>query len=197
MSSRNQAVIKLCHEIIFISVDFLFLWKMSFNFAEACFVATVLLRPTHKQLSKWRKQNTNQTTPPCLYHFIWGVCICALSRSVMSDSWDLDCSPSGSSVHGIFSEKNTRVGCHFLLQGIFPIQGSNPSLSCLLHWQAGSLPMCHLRSPTFFGAPHCFLLSPGEKILQSVCLLQHIRNIFPFPPLCSHIAISSCLVIMK
>ena len=25
--------------------------------------------------------------------------------------------------------KNTRAGCHFLLQGIFPIQGSNPGLS--------------------------------------------------------------------
>ena len=33
--------------------------------------------------------------------------------------------------------KNTGVGCHFLLQGIFPTQGSNPSLLCLLHWQAG------------------------------------------------------------
>ena len=31
-------------------------------------------------------------------------------------------------------------GCHFLLQGIFPTQGSNPGLLCLLHWQAGSLP---------------------------------------------------------
>ena len=147
MSSRNQAVIKLCHEIIFISVDFLFLWKTSFHFAEACFAATVILRPTHKQLSKWRKQNTNQTTPPCLYDFIWGVCICALSRLVMSDSWDLDCSPPGSSVHGISSEKNTRVGCHFLLQGIFPMQGLNPSLSCLLHWQAGSLPSATWEAP--------------------------------------------------
>ena len=26
------------------------------------------------------------------------------------------------------SGKNTRVGCHFLLQGIFPTQGSNPGL---------------------------------------------------------------------
>ena len=33
--------------------------------------------------------------------------------------------------------KNTGVGCHFLLQGIFPTQGSNPFL---LHWQADSLP---------------------------------------------------------
>ena len=26
---------------------------------------------------------------------------------------------------------------HFLLQGIFPTQGSNPQLLCLLHWQGG------------------------------------------------------------
>ena len=32
---------------------------------------------------------------------------------------------SGSSVHGIFSGKNTGVGCHFLLQGSFPTQGNN------------------------------------------------------------------------
>ena len=35
--------------------------------------------------------------------------------------------------------KSTGVGCHFLLQGIFPTQGLNPGLLCLLHWQAGSL----------------------------------------------------------
>ena len=37
--------------------------------------------------------------------------------------------------------KNPGVGCHALLQGIFPTQGLNPHLSCLLHWQAGSLPL--------------------------------------------------------
>ena len=31
--------------------------------------------------------------------------------------------------------KNTGLGCHFLLQGIFPTQGSNLRLLCLLHWQ--------------------------------------------------------------
>ena len=36
--------------------------------------------------------------------------------------------------------KNTGVGFHFLLQGIFPTQGSNPHLLRLLHWQADSLP---------------------------------------------------------
>ena len=33
---------------------------------------------------------------------------------------------SGSSVHGVSPDKNTGVGCHALLHGIFPVQGSNP-----------------------------------------------------------------------
>ena len=36
-----------------------------------------------------------------------------------------DCSPLGSSVHGIFPGKNTGVGWHFLLQGISLAQGLN------------------------------------------------------------------------
>ena len=36
------------------------------------------------------------------------------------------------------------MGCHALLQGIFPIQKSNSDLLHLLHWQADSLPICHL-----------------------------------------------------
>ena len=42
--------------------------------------------------------------------------------------------------------KNTGVGCHALLQGIFLSQGSNPCLLHLPHWQAGSL----LPVPTSF-----------------------------------------------
>ena len=41
------------------------------------------------------------------------------------------------------SSKNTEVGCHALLMGIFLTQGSNPSL---LHWQADSLLLSHLES---------------------------------------------------
>ena len=39
-----------------------------------------------------------------------------------------DCSPQGSSVHGDSPGKDTTVGCHGLLQGIFPNQGLNPDL---------------------------------------------------------------------
>ena len=45
-----------------------------------------------------------------------------------------------------FSRQEYWSGCHFLFQGIFPTQGSNRCLLCLLHQQVGSLPL----------APHIF-----------------------------------------
>ena len=56
--------------------------------------------------------------------------------------------------------KDTGEGCHLLLQGMFPTQGSNP---CLLHWQSGSLPLSHLGSP-------------DHVVTVSSCL----RNCFPW-----------------
>ena len=43
-----------------------------------------------------------------------------------------------------FLGKTTGVGCHFLLQGIFPTLELNPHL---LRWQVDSLPLSHLGSP--------------------------------------------------
>ena len=40
----------------------------------------------------------------------------------------MDYSRPGSSVHGDSPGKNPGVGCHALLQGIFPNQGLNPGL---------------------------------------------------------------------
>ena len=45
-----------------------------------------------------------------------------------------------------FSRQEYWAGCHFLLQGIFPTQGSNPHL---LHWQADSLLLSHQECPMF------------------------------------------------
>ena len=47
---------------------------------------------------------------------------------------------------------------HFLLQGIFPAQGSNLHLLCLLHWQADSLPLSHLGSPVCVCVCVCFCI---------------------------------------
>ena len=53
----------------------------------------------------------------------------------------MDCSVPGSSIHGILQARILRVGCHSLLQGIFPTQESNPGLAhcrqilyCINHW---------------------------------------------------------------
>ena len=48
-------------------------------------------------------------------------------RQTLCDS--MVCSPPGSSVHGILQARILGVGCHSLLQGIFPTQRSNPGLS--------------------------------------------------------------------
>ena len=40
------------------------------------------------------------------------------------------------------------MGCHILLQGTLPTQGSKPSLLRLLHWQADSLIQRHMGSLT-------------------------------------------------
>ena len=74
--------------------------------------------------------------------------VCAKSpQSCPALCYPIDCSPPGSSVHGGSPGKNTGVGCHALLQGIFPTQRSNPCLLHLLHWQEGSSPLSHLGSP--------------------------------------------------
>ena len=77
------------------------------------------------------------------------VCVCMLSCSVISDSLQ---------PHGLYTTKllcpwdfpgnNTQVGSHSLLQCIFLTQGSNLCVLHLLHWQAVSLPLHYLRSPT-------------------------------------------------
>ena len=54
------------------------------------------------------------------------LCLVAQSCPALSDS--INCSPPGSSVHGGSPGKKTGVGCHALLQGIFPTQGSNLGL---------------------------------------------------------------------
>ena len=53
-------------------------------------------------------------------------CVCMYSHSVMSNSlWPHGLEPTRFLCPLDFPGKNTGVGCHFFLQGIFPIQGSN------------------------------------------------------------------------
>ena len=89
----------------------------------------------------------------------------------------MDYSLPGSSVHGI-SQARMLVCCHFFLQGIFLIQGSN---LCFLHWQADSLPLSHQGSPYSSGvfglkSPH----DSGWNFLWKVLVLL-LYNRLSFP----------------
>ena len=55
-------------------------------------------------------------------------CVCLVVQSCLTLCNTIDYSPPGSSVHGDSPGKITGVGCHALLRGIFPTQGSNPGL---------------------------------------------------------------------
>ena len=68
------------------------------------------------------------------------------------------------------------MGCHFLLQRIFPSQGSNLSLLSLLHWLKGSLPLAppgkpHKQSSTLtkeaLGNPSGYECVTGMDFLQA------------------------------
>ena len=80
----------------------------------------------------------------------WPPCA-VLSRSFISLTLcDLmDCNPPGASVHGDSPGKNSGVGCHTLLQGIYQMQGLNLRLLGLLCLQA---PLC-TRYPFIWGFP--------------------------------------------
>ena len=70
-----------------------------------------------------------------------------LSCAVMSDLCDhRHCSPPGSSVHGVLQARVLEWVVISFSGGIFPTQGLNPHLLCLLHRQADSLPLSHLGS---------------------------------------------------
>ena len=54
-----------------------------------------------------------------------GAKLCLVTQSCQTLCDSMNHSPPGSPVHVDSPSKNTGVGCHALLQGIFPTQGSN------------------------------------------------------------------------
>ena len=108
--------------------------------------------------------------------FIYEKVVLLFSHSVMSSSLQhLRLQPVRPFYPWDCPGKNTGVGCHFLLQGIFPIQGSNP---CLLHWQVDSLLLSHQ------GSPHEKVIAEhssnrnkqGEAGKDEVCLEYSNKN---------------------
>ena len=108
----------------------------------------------------------------------------------MSNSFvtPMDCSPPDSLLCPWDSpDNNPGVGCHFLFQGIFPIQGWNLHL---WHWQVDSLPLSHLGSSIWHLVCNYFLNSIGclfillmisftmEKLFISSLIYSHLILVF-------------------
>ena len=85
-----------------------------------------------KRLEPRNQTDESQFHCPGLRGFLslWLNCavLCLVTQSCPTLCNPMDCSLPGSSVHQDSSGKYTGVGCHALLQGIFPTQGSNPGL---------------------------------------------------------------------
>ena len=63
------------------------------------------------------------------------MCLCLVAQLCLILCDPLECSPLVFIAHGIFQSRNTGVGCHFLLQGIFLTQGLIPGLPVWLSWE--------------------------------------------------------------
>ena len=92
-----------------------------------------------------------------------------------------------------FPGKNTGVSCHFFLQGIFPIQGSNLHLQCLLHFQVDSLPLSRLESTeiSVLGAKGVFGKWP---IAQRIKGAKQIRILLLSSPLNLPFCSNNCIL---
>ena len=83
--------------------------------------------------------------------------------------------------------QNTGVGCCALLQGIFPTQGSKPSVLCFLNWKVGSLPLVPPGKPLTSCLPHfkdsCHCISPTQIVhwkLETLHLITSVKPLLPY-----------------
>ena len=107
-----------------------------------------------------------------------GMCYAKSCQSCPALCDPVDYNPPGSSVYGDSPGTNTEVGCHFLLQGIFPTQGSNPHL---LQWQAGSLLLVPSGKPWEYSSLN-FLTRAAQSPVQllGVFSLEVSKILFAF-----------------
>ena len=108
----------------------------------------------------------------CVHICVW-VMLCLVTQSCPTLCNPMYCSPPGSSVHGDSPGKNTGVGCHALLQGVFPTQGLNPDRSPSL--QVDSLPSEPPGNPKNTGVGSLSLLQGIFPTQESNWGLLHCR----------------------
>ena len=103
--------------------------------------------------------------------------MCLIAQLCLTLCYPMDCSLPGSSVHGDSSGRNSGVGCHALLQRIFPTQGWT-QISCLAAdsvtvWPNSSVSSVQLLSPVqLFATPWPAECQASLSITNSQKLLK-------------------------
>ena len=108
-------------------------WELQDSTYQVREVGPLTIFPTCFQTGSRSEQKQGQphiklTITEMNPRFLICAVLCLVAQSCPTLCDPMDCSPPGSSVHGDSPGKNTGVGCHALLQGIYPTQGSNPGL---------------------------------------------------------------------
>jgi len=106
------------------------------------------------------------------------LCVLMHAQSCSTLCDPMDCSPPGSSVHGIFQEEYWS-GLSFPPPGHIPTQGLNLHLLHLLHWQAGSTSPIFTLSSTLNTAIGTY---PGSRFLYLLWTMAINFYLVPLPP---------------
>ena len=127
-------------------------------------------------IAKTRKRNKCPLTEEWIKK-MWCV-LCVLRCSIMSDFLQPPRTVAlpGSSVHRDSLGKNTGMGCHALLQGIFPSQGLNLGILRLLH-RKGILYRWATREAQLFVQ----LAKKGREVLREMVILLPFVRLVYFP----------------
>ena len=128
------------HLLLFLS------WSLSKLHYLCIITIKFICVPTHPfghiKRHLWNLRSSDSDDISCNSGLLFLLLLVAQSCLTFCDP--LDCSPPGSSIHGISHTRILEWVAIFFLQRIFLMQRSNP---CLLHWQVDSLPLSHLESP--------------------------------------------------
>ena len=99
--------------------------------------------------------------------------LCLVAQSCLTLCNPRDCSLPGSSVHADSPDKNSGVGCHARLQGIFPTQGLNPGLphcrQILYHLSHQGSPIRLSRWYSHWSQSHVENCGHSQRIFKVLC----------------------------
>ena len=128
-------------------------------------ISYICIKLRHYMSKEWkRNQNSNNSFK---VQMVPNLCVChVLSRAwLLVTPWT---AAHQAPLSTDFPGKNTGVGCHAFIEGIFPTQRSNLHLLFLLHYRSILYPLSHQGSPIYNDPTYDFMMHLVEILLRMV-----------------------------